>query len=118
MQLAPSFKLLTSSEQLAEITAASHTRPQVVVKHSTRCGISAFALHRLNEGASKLSDADVHVLDLLRHRPLSNQIAEDWQVYHQSPQLLVLQKGEVTLELTHHEISADEVATFLLESAG
>lgn len=108
------FRELTTEAELAAITAASHQRPQVLIKHSTRCGISAYALHRMFGGAEELlALADVYVLDLLQHRNLSNKIAEDLEVYHQSPQLLVLQHGACTLELTHHEIEPEEVVAFL-----
>ena len=36
----------------------------------------------------------VYLLDLLNYRDLSNQIADDFNVKHESPQLLVIKDGE------------------------
>ena len=36
-----------------------------------------------------------HYLDLLNHREISNEIANYFEVVHQSPQLLVIKNGKV-----------------------
>lgn len=114
MEIPSVFSALTSLDQLEELIRSSATRPQVVVKHSTRCGISAYALHRLSEAEKDLvQEADVYILDLLQYRELSNRIAERFGVFHQSPQLMVIQHGECTLELTHHEVMPSLVTDFL-----
>jgi len=50
----------------------------------------------------------VYFLDLIKHRDISNQIAEDFQVYHQSPQLLLIKDGECILDQSHSSISLEE----------
>ena len=55
----------------------------------------------------------LYFLDILNYRGLSNQIAEDFHVHHQSPQLLLIKNGECILEQSHSGISLDEALTVL-----
>lgn len=101
---------LTTAEQLAAIKAASAARPQIVFKHSTRCGISSMALHRMQQGQDVFDGkAELYLLDLIRYRSLSNAIVDEYAVPHQSPQVLLIKDGECTLELSHMEITPHEL---------
>ena len=51
---------------------------------------------------------NLYFLDLLRFRELSNAIATDFDVFHQSPQLLLVKDGECIYEASHGEISVEE----------
>ena len=86
---------LTSEEEYSQIKQRSNSRPQVIFKHSTRCSISSMAKHRL-EQAFAPGEMDFYHLDILRHRNLSNQIATDLDVWHESPQIIVI-KNEVSV---------------------
>ena len=84
---------LTSEEQLQQIKVKSNKKPQVIFKHSTRCSISSVAKNRL-ERSMEHDEVDFHYLDLIKYRPVSNKIAEEYNVYHESPQILVIKNGE------------------------
>ena len=100
-----SWKDLYSEAQIKELAEASYSKPQVISKHSTSCGISAHAQYRLASATRELSEkADLHYLDLLRYRPVSNQIATDLGVPHQSPQVIVIKNGEVVHNSSHFSI--------------
>ena len=99
---------LTREDQLQLIKEKSFTRPQVLFKHSTRCGTSSIALSRLDK-AVKTPGADFHFLDLIRHRNISNQVAEDFKVHHESPQVLLIKNGECVYEESHLGIIPDEL---------
>ena len=99
---------LTSEEQLKEIKIKSATIPQVIFKHSTRCSTSSMVLHRL-ERSDAPEQMDFYFLDLLRYRDISNRIAEDFQVYHQSPQILLIKNGECMYDESHMAIQMDEI---------
>jgi bacillithiol system protein YtxJ len=49
----------------------------------------------------------LYFLDLLSHRDISNQVGEIFQVFHQSPQLIVIKNGEAIYHTSHNEIKAD-----------
>jgi bacillithiol system protein YtxJ len=98
---------LESAEQLSGIKQQQGY--SIIFKHSTRCSISLMAKRRFEMDWESLPDnVPVYFLDLIKHRDISNQIAEDFQVYHQSPQLLLIKDGECILDQSHSGISLEE----------
>lgn len=106
---------LTSEEQLAQINEQSNTQPVVIFKHSTRCSISNMAKGRL-ERETAPDNVPFYYLDLIRFRNVSNKIAEDYSVHHESPQVLVIKNGECTYDESHNGISMKDIAAELSES--
>lgn len=105
---------IKTEQDLSEIIERSTTKPQIIFKDSTTCGISAHAKHRLIEGYHSIEGkADFNYLDLLAYRPISNLIAEKLSVTHQSPQILVLKGGKVVYSTSHHAIDAASIAKYL-----
>jgi bacillithiol system protein YtxJ len=104
------WQALVDIAQLDQIAADSHTRIQIIFKHSTRCSISSMALARLERG-EPLPDANYYLLDLLAHRPISNTIAEQFSVYHESPQVLVIKDGECIGDESHIGISVEAIVS-------
>ncbi|MEI9918894.1 MAG: bacillithiol system redox-active protein YtxJ [Bacteroidota bacterium] len=101
---------LKSAEQVQDIIKESETSPVLVFKHSTTCSISAMALHRLER---KSIDARVYYLDLRAHRDVSNLIASTFDVEHESPQVLIIDKGKAVYHRSHSEISPVDIQDFL-----
>lgn len=101
--------VLNTEEQLAEIINRSHNKPQVIFKHSIRCSISSMVKARLDKSETPAT-IDFHYLDLINYRSLSNKIAEDLDVYHESPQVLLLQNGKCTYDESHMSIRMEDIA--------
>lgn len=99
--------LLTTEAQLEEIRAKSVAKPQVIFKHSTRCATSSMVKNRLERNEQPVH-IDFYFLDLIAHRLLSNKIAEVFNVYHESPQLLLIKNGECVYEESHTGINMQE----------
>ena len=99
---------LQSENQLEEIAKRSSDRPQVIFKHSTRCSTSALVKSRLERGEQPW-DIDFYYLDLINFRPISNKIAESFQVRHESPQVLIIRNGECIYDESHLGISMDDI---------
>lgn len=105
---------LTTEAAISSIVAQSEQKPQVIFKDSTTCGISAHAKARLEDGYAQLDGkADFHYLDLLTYRPVSNLIAQELQVTHQSPQIIVLKDKQVVYTTSHHAIDPAVIAQYL-----
>ena len=104
---------LTSVDQLIEIEKESFHQPIAIFKHSTRCGISNMALRQF-EKQFEIDNANVklYFLDLLSFREISNEIAIRFQVFHQSPQLIVLKEGNTVHHSSHHQIDAELLEQF------
>src|SRR6185295_6663989 len=99
---------LTDEEQLLHIKERSADRSQVIFKHSTRCSISSVAKNRL-ERVGQPENMDFYFLDLIKHRGLSNKIASDFKVYHESPQILLIKNGECVYDESHSGIEMSEL---------
>jgi bacillithiol system protein YtxJ len=97
---------LENDEQLSALVEASFSLPQLIFKHSTRCSVSHFVLREFksNYGFSE-SDYTAYFLDLLTFRSISNAIASQFDVVHQSPQLLVIKNGKVVAHASHENIN-------------
>jgi bacillithiol system protein YtxJ len=97
---------LNSVAQLKEIREASSGRPQMIFKHSTSCGISRMVLNMFKSSYSlENGQMDVYFLDLLANRDVSNAVASEFGVMHQSPQLLIIKNGVVVIHDSHSAIS-------------
>ncbi len=99
---------LTNVSQLAEIKDQSKVKPQLIFKHSTRCSISGVAKSRL-ERSKPPENVDFYFLDLIKNRDISNRIAEEFSVSHESPQVLLIKNGECVYDESHSGISMDEI---------
>jgi len=95
---------LQTQQLLADLHDTSFIKPQVIFKHSIRCSISALALNRFEREATAVDRVDFYYLDLIKYRELSNRIASDYKVYHESPQLLLISNGNCIYEASHYEI--------------
>ncbi len=96
---------LTEANQLKEIVELSKVKLVVVFKHSTRCGISSGVLTKFEKATdSSAETVAFYYLDLIRFRNISNQISKEFNVYHQSPQAIVLKNGEVIKHASHYDI--------------
>ncbi|TLP81301.1 bacillithiol system redox-active protein YtxJ [Maribacter sp. ACAM166] len=97
---------LSSIEQLEEIKEESGKRPQVIFKHSTTCGISRMALNMFKSGYGlEEGQMNFYFLDLRAHRDVSNAVASEFGIQHQSPQLLILKNGLVVMQESHGAIA-------------
>jgi bacillithiol system protein YtxJ len=95
--------------QLNEIIVASGEKPIVIFKHSTRCSVSRMALKQFENEFDLLNKVDTYFLDLIAHREISNEIANRFEVVHQSPQLLLIKEGKSIYDVSHSDIDAIEL---------
>lgn len=108
------WKALTSVRQLDEITEKSLIKPQVIFKHSTRCGISRMVKKQFENDFNLSDDAlDLYYLDLLSYRDISNEIQNTFNVQHESPQLIILANKNVVAHASHGAINDLDLKTFL-----
>ena len=98
---------LSSVEQLDEIIEESKTKPVLIYKHSTRCGVSSMAFDRLTRGwENEYNDRlKPYYLDLIAHREVSDAVAQRFGIYHQSPQVILVKNGIATYDDSHMAIS-------------
>ncbi len=103
---------LRSTGDIDDVVRRSFSVPCLLFKHSTRCEISAMAKYRLEEGWSIEEDTlEAYFLDLIKYREVSNYIAESFSVRHESPQALLIYKGECVFDASHLDISIPVLKT-------
>lgn len=101
---------LIEEQQLAQIIRQSSEKPVVIFKHSTQCGRSSRVKNKL-ENAVPPPGILFYYLDLLAFRRLSQKIAEDFGIIHQSPQILIIKNGVCIYDEDHDDINMDEIVT-------
>lgn len=104
---------LSSLEQWQEALAQSHQTPVVVFKHSTRCSVSRMAWKLTEQRWNLPESVPVYYLDLLNHRDVSNAIAQDLNLEHQSPQLILIHAGRSTFHANHSNIDPEALLHYL-----
>lgn len=100
---------IQSLADLEQANQQSHSQSILIFKHSTRCSISSAALGRMQRGWDNQT-APVYYLDLIKHRDISNAIAQQYDIEHQSPQVLVIKDGKCIQHASHFDISPDAFA--------
>ncbi len=98
---------LTTAEQLEQIKEASKNAPVLIFKHSTACSTSNMVINRLERSwkEEEMKTMPTYYLDLLSYRQISNAIAEQFNVRHESPQVLIIRDGKMIYNGSHFEIN-------------
>ena len=99
---------LDKLSQLVNIKEESYNQAQVIFKHSTRCAISSMAKSRLERNQFP-KDVPFFFLDLIKHREISDTIENEFNVDHESPQVLIIKNGECVYDESHNGINMDEI---------
>lgn len=108
------WKKVTEKEDFYTLLENSTTKPQIIFKDSITCGISAHAKYKLQQGFELIEGkADFHYLDLLTFRPISQLIAQDLKITHQSPQIILVKDKKVIYTSSHHAIDPAVIARHL-----
>lgn len=103
---------LTDMHQLDEINASEEA--VIIFKHSTRCGISTMVLRKFERNfAIDANQLKMYFLDLIAYRSISNKIASDYDVRHESPQLLLVKNGKTIAHNSHSGIHTIALEDYL-----
>lgn len=106
------WNVIESEQDLEEAIKKSYSGKIAIFKHSTSCFISKTVLRNFEKEIEEGSEhgATLYFLDLLAHRNLSNKIAEDFGIRHESPQLIVIKNGNEINNASHQDITLSQIA--------
>lgn len=106
---------ITTVEEWNDVLEKSATRGQVVLKHSTTCTVSANALNEYNDflQINSNDDVDFILVKVKESRPVSDQIADDLGVKHESPQIIYIQNKEKYWSTSHWAITVEHINAVL-----
>jgi bacillithiol system protein YtxJ len=105
------WKELNSINDLEAALKASHDQPVALFKHSTRCSVSLMAKKSVERFWDL--DIDAYYLDLIAHRDVSNSIAAQLNIDHQSPQMFLVKGGKAIYNASHGSIDVDAMGELL-----
>ncbi|QNL50055.1 bacillithiol system redox-active protein YtxJ [Olivibacter sp. SDN3] len=99
-------------ESIEELDSIVHSGSYTVIfKHSTRCPVSSMAKRQFEfEGDLIPEKTPIYLLDLIKHRSISNEIAERWNIRHESPQVLLVKGNQCIYSESHNDIEAAKVS--------
>ena len=107
------WRRLDSLDQIPGIIESSGKHPIIIFKHSTSCSISAMAKNRLEKSDLTNADIEFYYLDLLKHRDVSNAIAGELGVRHESPQIIIIKDGIAVDSASHGSVKEEFITSHL-----
>ena len=103
-----------SVNELEQVLSNAEDQTVILFKHSTRCSISTMALSRLESNWDiPLESALPVYIDLIKHRDISNHIADKYNVRHESPQILMIKEGACVYDASHGQIAVRSIKSAL-----
>ncbi|TCJ04616.1 bacillithiol system redox-active protein YtxJ [Cytobacillus praedii] len=88
----------------------------LLLKHSATCPISQAAYEEYEKFANENESVKSFYLVVQEDRPLSNHIAENFQIKHESPQAILFNNGKPVWHASHWKITHDSLAKALKEN--
>jgi bacillithiol system protein YtxJ len=108
----PDLTTLEHIDELRRLIAESDSRPVLLFKHSHSCGVSMEALDELvahlNERHNATPDRapQYAMVTVQTHRAVSNAVAQQLGVRHETPQALLIRDGRVVWSASHFRVTA------------
>ena len=106
---------LTSTAELEEWVASGTV---VLFKHSPACWISTMAGRQVKQFSTNFPHITIGVVDVLRSRALSDDIAERYGIRHESPQAIVFRDGEPVWHASHLRVKAEALEEQVRSGSG
>lgn len=105
------WKKLEHISQIEDIKKESEETPVLIFKHSTRCSISAMAWDRLKRKwkAEDSQKIRTYYLDLIAYRNISDAIAKEFSINHESPQVILIKNGKMIYNSSHMGINHRDI---------
>jgi bacillithiol system protein YtxJ len=107
------FVEITDIESLEQFLTQSDGVPAIVFKHSNSCGISARAYTQMTRFGWPLG-----IVIVQNARAVSDELEKRTGIAHETPQLLIFNKGEVVWTASHGQIKGEAVEAALVETVG
>ena len=113
------WKEIKNEKTVKEIEEISTRKPVVIFKHSTRCPISGNVLGKLKNSLKEEGNlnAEFFILDIISYRDISGFIAEQFDVIHESPQVLIIKNRKSIYKESHFDIQYHKLKEKIMEEA-
>ncbi len=92
---------LKTTDDFERALEHSNTEAIFIYKHSATCPVSHFAQQRVQ---NVQDDYPIYKVVVQQARPVSNEIASNLKVQHETPQLIKVVQGEAVADVSHSGI--------------
>ncbi len=101
-----SYQSIDSISDFDAVLKQSDSETVAVFKHSSTCDLSATA-------KDEMANVKLPVFELVVQtaRPLSNHIESHFGIRHESPQVILISRGEPIYDASHRAVTADSIHT-------
>ena len=103
------FSHLTNLEEWNKLKPFTKSKETIIFKFSPTCPISFMAEKKFDSWLSNINnnlEIDVYKVDVINSKALSQTIADEFNIRHESPQLIWLdKKGRVKWNASHYSIT-------------
>lgn len=108
------FQEVSTIDEWNRFYEATDQKTLCIFKHSTTCPISGEAYREFKEYLNEQSREDVNyiLVKVIESRPVSNQIAANMNVKHESPQVIVVENKEPKWNVSHWNITKRKLQDF------
>lgn len=97
--------IFRKTSHLSEILQESEKGPVMIYKHSLTCGTSTETYNTIEKSIiEKTIDYPVYIVVVQEMPVLSRNIETLLEIKHESPQVIILEKGKVKTHKSHREI--------------
>jgi bacillithiol system protein YtxJ len=105
---------MTELETLEQLEAFLKENPgAVILKHSTSCLVSINAYREFSSFSSKNPSIPTAVISVIEARAVSDRLAEDTGVTHESPQVIFFRNGECYQNISHFQVTRKNIEVTL-----
>jgi bacillithiol system protein YtxJ len=87
-----------------------------LLKHSLTCPISHAAYQEYEKYAKENESVPAYFVAVQEARPLSNEIAEKFEIKHESPQAILIKNGDAIWNASHWKITNRSLTNALSEN--
>ena len=98
-----------TADDFREVLNNSKEKAIFVFKHSTACPVSRNAMKEYTAFASRADQAEYRQVLVRENRALSDLIAEETGIRHESPQVILFYQGRPAWICTHRSITGDSL---------
>ena len=103
----PNLTTVSAVDQFERLLATSADKPVLLFKHSYSCGISAEALDELIAHLDQeAADVTYAVVTVQTHREVSNAVAKQLGIRHETPQAILIRDRQVVWSASHFRVNA------------
>lgn len=101
------WKEIENTDEWNQVLEKSQSKPVLVFKHSTTCPVSAAAFSEYEQFLQQEDPGEISyiLVKVIESRPVSNQIAVDLGVKHESPQAILVKEQKAIWNASHWKIT-------------